>query len=926
MSNFRIEFSNPWLLLLLIPAVALALIPYFRIAKRYRRTRNRVISIVLHCLVMLLCISLLAGISFRYTVVNAENQIILLVDASYSNADEKEAKDQFIKSVVDTGGSDYSIGIVKFGFDQKYVAELSRDAKNVYQQYLESEDPDTSATDIASALNYARTLFEYPETSKIVLISDGIETDSKAMDVIRSISADGIKVDTVYFPNETKSEAQIVGAERPKDNISLNEPFNLTLNFQSNFDGEVAGAEVIVYDNGDAKSTVAVELSENEQSVEIEHTFSEYGLHELRFELRFSDGTSDTMAENNSYFSYIYLQSFNHILILEKYTGESAELQTILEDLEYEVDVLSIENDKDSIPTDAKTLSRYEQVIFVNIANSDIEPLGFDEVIEEYVSDLGGGLLTVGGKNDTDADGNVVPHAYNRTDMMQINDKGTLESTTYQKMLPVQVVDYTPPIALVIIIDRSGSMGGGVGSNLDMAKRGADACVMKLNTRDYCGIMTLDDTYSEEVRITPVSQREEIREVIYNISEEGGGGTVFSGAIRRAGEALSSVDVKNRHIMLITDGAPSDSLEEYGSYIDINTAKGITMSVIAINPGSNASNMQAAAERANGLYYEVTSSGQIGDFMFSDLEAKAIAEIEYGKEFDVKIGDVTSVVNGIRNEEIPVLSGYYGTVKKSDAVVPLKGEYGVPIYAQWQYGNGKVGSFMSDLNGEWSAKFINDPVGKELISNIVKNLFPTQDIVPKDIEVNFIEDNYTTNMNVITDLAEGGSVEVQITPLSQDAISFYSGERTIPIEWTTGYTRFTFVITCPGLYQVDISRKDAEGNVTAELRTYKTFSYSEEYNYFPEENAITAADFMASLASGGKGSAIQEAAEIFLTFEENLEREYDPRLLFLILAILLFLLDIAVRKFKFKWIHEIVRDRRTKRSMVEENDAAKQKT
>ena len=31
MSNFRIEFSNPWLLLLLIPAAALALIPYFRI-------------------------------------------------------------------------------------------------------------------------------------------------------------------------------------------------------------------------------------------------------------------------------------------------------------------------------------------------------------------------------------------------------------------------------------------------------------------------------------------------------------------------------------------------------------------------------------------------------------------------------------------------------------------------------------------------------------------------------------------------------------------------------------------------------------------------------------------------------------------------------------------------------------------------------
>ncbi|MBQ1942729.1 MAG: hypothetical protein II368_03670, partial [Clostridia bacterium] len=84
MTNFSVNFSNPWLLLLLIPAVGFTLLPYFRVKKKYRRTRNRIVSIVLHMLIMVLCITVFAGIRFTYDIPNRENEVLLLVDDSYS--------------------------------------------------------------------------------------------------------------------------------------------------------------------------------------------------------------------------------------------------------------------------------------------------------------------------------------------------------------------------------------------------------------------------------------------------------------------------------------------------------------------------------------------------------------------------------------------------------------------------------------------------------------------------------------------------------------------------------------------------------------------------------------------------------------------------------------------------------------------------
>ena len=101
MQNIEFHFSYPWLMLLLIPGVAFTLISYFRLAKRYRKTRNRITSIVLHILVLLFSITTLAGFTIRYTVPNEENEIILLVDVSDTEAVVQADRDAFIQTFLD---------------------------------------------------------------------------------------------------------------------------------------------------------------------------------------------------------------------------------------------------------------------------------------------------------------------------------------------------------------------------------------------------------------------------------------------------------------------------------------------------------------------------------------------------------------------------------------------------------------------------------------------------------------------------------------------------------------------------------------------------------------------------------------------------------------------------------------------------------
>ena len=904
MSHFQIEFVYPWLLLLLIPALFLALFPYFRLEKKYRRTRNRITSLVLHIIVSVLCIFVLAGLTFSYDTEDINKELMIVVDSSFSGKDRSDEKDDYVRSIIEESSEIYKVGVVTFGYDQVYAAPLNSDGDAVYNSYINSERPDNSATDIASALQFARDKLTDPKNAKIVLVSDGVETDRRALDVIRSIAADGVQVNAVYVKNnDSGDEMQIIDAIMPASNPGVDVAFKIGFAVQSSV---IGNAELKLFDNNKEVTSAEIAVEGGIREYYLNCKFDVGGMHILRAEIKSDANVGDGLTQNNSYYTYINVENFNKVLILEQRNGESEELKKVLieGDNPFNVEILDIKSD--DLPSTVDALREYDQVILNNIANADM-PEGFIEKLNSYVLDFGGGLFTVGG-NKIEY-GEKVPNAYDEKDM-----RGTL----YQDMLPVQVINYTPPVAVIIIIDKSGSMAESSSSSgqsrIDAAKDGAKAAIKALTARDYCGIMTLTYDFSVEQSLVSATEYEKLNSAIDSIKAEGG--TYYTPAIERAGRILSGESrVERKHIILVSDGFPGDNYNSYSAAIRRNYEQGITFSLVAIDFGDRDEQLEEAVKIGHGRFYQVMDTDKLVDKMREELNVEEIKGVNY-EDFVPKINVSAPISTGINPALIPTLGGFYGTRAKSDqsVIVGLEGKY-VPIFAQWQYGEGKVGSFMCDLSSsDWSSNFMSDDVGKQLIRNMIKALMPTHNIRAQDIDVGFEEDNYTTNISVFTTINKGEKLRVSIAPLSEIG-NDDSPEEILTPDAQSGYSRIRVSITKPGVHKITVNKLDSQNNVIGSYSAYRAFSYSKEYDLFYDEKA--AETVIKDLVELGGGEVISDASQLFVDPTTYTHHVIDPRLVFIIISIVLFLLDIAVRKFKWKWIHELVREHKAKKAAEE---------
>lgn len=987
-----IDFTYWYLLFLAIPLIGLSLIPYFKIGKKYRRTRNRIISLVLHCLTILLVTFALSGMTFVHSVANTANELILLVDVSNTQKEAADRRDGFINDVLrENVYRDFTVGVVTFGLNQVYAVPLTTNSNSVFNAYLEAELPDTSATDIEAALEYARTLFNHPESGKIVLVTDGKETDGNVVSssAVSAITAQGTILDTVLVSSAyEENEYQIVNVRAPDYQVKKGAECTIEADIYSNNSGYV---RVDLYDNGnhvevgrdeDKTDNFTVLLAGGTQTVSLPYSFKESGMHELKLSIEpvEENGASDGMQINNAYFTYYNVEAHKNVLIIEAFENESAELTKVLRDTtvlgegeEYEVSVYNLKTEtviryvqdvteEGTVPQSVNDFRYYDQVILNNIANNDLiknadgtlRAIPLDKLLYSYVYEHGGGMITVGGSEpgSDPEDKKQIAHAYNRKDMY---------GKDFQKMLPVEAIDYTPPVGVFIIVDVSGSMSADFQGKqaIDWARDGAEAvCTLwpngqgALSERDKIGILTLGNNYDEILPLTPVTQQDKVIPAVRGI-KLANSGTEFFPSVEYAVERLRTAQMEKNHIVIVSDCEVSQddmsATEKLIRECYLDPKLNLTVSIVNIGGAGDLERTQnlVTATRADGWeingnagcgYYSLTQGNVdwISYYMTSDVEAPTVSEIQHKSFQPIVLNELSPVVQGIdRVQEEDkdgnkrdtafinaTLNGYYG-VKKKDAEgvdLVLTGNFQVPIYARWSFGKGSVGSFMCDLKGsEWSADFMRSEVGKRLIYNIIDDLMPAQNIRPQEIDLTLTSKNYGNYLTCPTQLEEGETIRGTIIAPDQREISLNQtgGDGGCVVKRALSesnrYSVCEFLIKEGGIYTIKIEKIDAEGNVLASASVVKEFSYSKEYDVEYDKTVEELTVIFGNISQGANGDVFDDMVrpeEIYREFETRLSKVFDPRLLFMILAVVLFLLDVAVRKFKFKWPHEIIRERK----------------
>ncbi len=931
MTDFKVEFAwSPWLLLLIIPALAYILFVYFRVEKKFRRLGKRRASLVLHIIISILCIVALSGINFSWSTDEVENQLVILVDCSYSEQSSRERADGFVHDVIAANNGKCDFAVVKFGFDQVLAVKMgSHRVESSFEDYLESDEPDTTATDIRSALTYIwdpvtkksggdtnEPIISDPKTARVLLISDGLQTDRDAMSVARLMALDGLRLDTSFFPANYPQDAWIVDATYPEKTFDVGESFDIEVTVHSSYNGTFG---LNFSDNGDVKfRRDEMELKAGLQKVKISHSFETSGHHELKFGMTSS---GDSTLENNVFYTTYDLEEFNSILVVERYEGEADSIVKILNsrpDAKYlTIKVVGLE----AVPTTIEALSEFDEVILVNVAHHDM-PAGFEDLLYEYVYNCGGGLFTVGGfeknseggvltkKNKEGADVPVA-HAYDAAD---------LQGTKLQEMLPVKIEEYSPPTALAIIIDRSASMEQHQEAPFEVALEGALAAVDTMSPKDFVGVMTMNNSYHVELDLTPMTQKSKIVDAIYRVADEVGGSNSETASIEHACRALAAMrSVEKKHVMLITDGRPGDPARDYQAVMQKYYDEfGITITVISVlDPIIE--DLKVLAEIGHGGAYQITSNlkQELPFRLKRDLGMSEEFSGAVPMEYKPTLNTHTAVVNKLTQsmlDEIDMTGFFVSRVKNSSVQVSLMAAF-VPLYAQWNFGAGKVGSFMCDLFGYFSGPFTeNEDAGIPIVNNIVSALMPVINIQEHSLNVQFIYDNYRTQASIdgYNFDAESDKKLIAFVEAPNGAVAKFDLS-----ELSIGGNRFTFENFEPGIHVVTVmkvpksydvlsrdvgSASDVPSRyVMAMIRTYRAFSYSEEFDSsrdsFDEGRSLLI-NISSNPDAEGEDKLVDSAEEFAFSIV-SLRKSFDPRYLLIGAALVLFLIEIAVRKFRF---------------------------
>lgn len=173
------------------------------------------------------------------------------------------------------------------------------------------------------------------------------------------------------------------------------------------------------------------------------------------------------------------------------------------------------------------------------------------------------------------------------------------------------------PGALVLVIDRSGSMQG---PKLESVKDAARAVISKMHPDDTIAIVGFDSEATIYVQPTPSKNRIQINKDLDKMVS-GGGTNIFPG-LDQASKILKPIKVANKHVILLSDGmAPTDGLADLVK--EMRKDK-VTISTVAVD-GADEQLLEQIGKDGGGRFHKVTDLKTLSQTYLKELGEARLA-------------------------------------------------------------------------------------------------------------------------------------------------------------------------------------------------------------------------------------------------------------------------------------------------------------
>ena len=837
-----LEFARPLLLLLLPAYIALIYLIDRRGGRRSRRIKHRVAR-VMRCLLTCLCVLALAAPSV--VLPGGQQAVWILADASASARGMQDQMTQSVRTALENKDASVNAGVIAFGGNAMVEKPLAQDG--TYNGVTTAVD--AQASDLSSALMLASALLPEDAQGRIVVLSDGATEDVRA--AAQQLAARGVTVDFQSFSGDALPDAQISQLNVPS-RVYQGQSFTVTVQVTANHD--TAGT-LVLYQNRTPVSSREVTLRRGDNTFTFRDVAADTGV--VTYEARLiSEG--DSCAQNDSMGGYVYVQGAPKLLLVEGTQGEGSEMAAMLSAaaMQYET-VLPAQ-----LPYDAEQLRQYDGVILVNV---DYDAADEEQwaALDSAVRVLGRGLTVIGGDSS---------YAL-----------GGYRGSKLEEMLPVTIdvrnkLDL-PSLALMLVIDKSGSMTDGMfgTTRLELAKEAAMRAAEVLTPNDQVGVIAFDDAAKWVVNLQKAEDVEAIQNQIGTIRP--GGGTAFFTALYEATYALMNAQAQQKHIIFLTDGEAGDT--GYLQLCDIMQQNDITLTTVAVGSGADQATLRTLAQQGGGRAYAANEFDNLPKIFTKETYLVSGSYVQ-NRTFTPVITEQSALTDF---EGFPQLSGYLAATEKSLATVSLMSDREDPILAWWQYGAGRVVAFMADSRGAWTSEFLQWDQAAAFYGGMAAFTLPGE-----EREGQLTTERQGDALRIVYTAPEGAQtgLSTSVTALLPDGTQTQLALQ----ESAPGVYEGEIAAAQLGAYALRVEQRDASGELQRVMEGGAVNGYSGEYD-LRSQNSESTLPYLSALTGGRE---ITDSVEMLKATHAVVRARRDLTQPVLWALMVLLLCDIALRR------------------------------